>query len=413
LSKIIGKSRTLLLSSSGAEAMKNFIISIVSLFFFAILWICPAKADTGSSDLVKKVQPATVMIYVFDRSGKPICQGSGFFFQYYGHLITNYHVLGKAAIAKAKTPDGREFNIKAILAEDQPDDLIEALADISYGSAPYLIPAGAAPSVGDPVMVIGSPLGVDKVVSLGNVNAVMEVSKLGRCIVHSAHSFPGSSGSPVVNARGEVIGIETAGGVGNPNINVAIPAERFSGLTPNFRELQTPANTTTEAQAGVQLTNTRPEALRKDTQMAESGDSAAQVRLAARYEKGQDLSQNCFEALGLYRKAADQGNVQAQYHLGCMYYSGECMGQNLGEAARWLKMAAERGLPDAQRDFGRMCINGEGVARDPVAGCMWIVLAASRGNAGANSLLRLISAELTQEQLSMGREKARNWTPVP
>jgi len=388
-------------------------ICIVPLFLFAILWICPARADSGPSDLVKKVQSATVMIYVFDRTGKPICQGSGFFFKDYGHLITNYHVLGKAEAARAKTPDGREFNIKSILAEDQPDDLIEALADVSYGSAPYLIPAGAAPGVGDPVMVIGSPLGVDKVVSQGNVKAVMETSRLGRCIVHSAHSFPGSSGSPVVNAQGEVIGIETAGGVDNPNINFAVPVGRFSGLSPNFRELQTPSNT--QAQTGVeaQRTNTPSEDLRIDRQMAESGDSAAQVRLAARYEKGQDVSQNCFEAFGLYRKAAEQGNVQGQYHVGRMYYSGKCMGQNLNEAARWLKMAAERGFPDAQRDFGKMCFNGEGVARDRAAACMWIILAASRGNAEANNLLRLISAELTQEELGMGREKAGKWTPTP
>jgi hypothetical protein len=388
-------------------------VRIVWLCLLAILWVCPAKADTGPSDLVKKVQPATVLIYVFDRAGKPICQGSGFFFKEYGHLITNYHVLGRAAIARAKTPDGREFNIKSILAEDEPDDLIEALADISYGSAPFLIPAAALPVAGDPVTVIGSPMGVDKVVSQGNVKGIMEIPQLGRCIVHSAHSFPGSSGSPVVNAQGEVVGIETAGNVGKPDINFAVPLERFSGLSPNFRELQTPAKAETEVRVDSRRANAQSEELRRDTQMAESGDSAAQVRLAARYEKGQDVSKNCFEALSLYRKAAELGNLQAQYHVGRMYHDGQCMGQNLGEAVKWLKIAAERGFPGAQRDLGRMCLNGEGMARDPVAGCMWIILSASRGDAEATSLLRLISAELPKDELSMGRERAGKWTPAP
>ena len=402
------------MKACGVEAMNNRIKYIVfTVFLFALSWTWPATADTGSAELVKKVQPATVMIYVLDRAGKPVAQGSGFFFRDYGHLITNYHVLGKATIAKVRTPDGKEYKIKSILAEDEPDDLAEALVDVSYGSVPYLRDAGTAPNVGDPVMVIGSPMGVDKVASQGNVIAVMEISKLGRCIVHSAHSFHGSSGSPLVNAQGEVIGIETAALVGKPDVNFAIPVERFSGLSPNYRELQPPPTPDIAVPSDDKRADYQPEALKKDVQMAESGDPAAQVRLAARYEQGQDLSQNCFEAFSLYRKAADQGNLSAQYHVGRMYYSGECMGQNLPEAVKWLKAAAEKGFPDAQVFFGKMCFNGEGVARDRVTACMWMILAASRGNREANNFLMLMGAELTQEELGTAREKAGNWTPAP
>ena len=393
--------------------MKNLIMCCIvfPVLLFAILWSCPAKADIGS-ELVKTVQPATVKIYVFDQAGNAVAQGSGFFFQSYGHLITNYHVLGKAAMARVRTPDGREFNVKSVVAEDEPDDLIEALADVSFGSVPYLTAANTAPKVGDPVMVIGSPLGVDKVVSQGNVDAVMAIPKYGRGIVHSAHSFPGSSGSPLVNAQGEVIGIETAAVSGRPNINFAIPVERFSGLSPTYRELSAAPSAKTPVRAEVQGSNAHPEALQKDIQMAEAGDPAAQVRVAVRYERGQELSQNCFEALGLYLKAANQGYLMAQYGLGRMYYSGECMGKDPCEAARWLKSAAERGFADAQQVFGQMCFNGEGVARDRVTACMWMILAASRGNAEANNLLRLMASELTHDELSMAREKARNWKPA-
>ncbi len=391
--------------------MKNLIICCIvfPLLLFAILWSCPAKADIDS--VVKTVQPATVKISVFDQAGKAVAQGSGFFFQSYDHLITNYHVLGKAAMARVKTPDGREFNVKAVVAEDEPDDLIEALVDVSFGSVPYLTAAGTPPKVGDPVIVIGSPLGVDKVVSQGNVDAFMAVPKFGRGILHSAHSFPGSSGSPLVNAQGEVVGIETAAVAGRPNLNFAIPLERFSGLSPTYRELPAAPSANTPVRAEVQRPDVRPDALQKDIQMAEAGDPAAQVRVAVRYERGQELSKNCFEALGLYLKAADQGNLTAQYHLGRMYYSGECMGKDLSEAARWMKTAAERGFAEAQQVFGSMCFNGEGVARDRVTACMWEVLAASRGNAEANNLLRLMASELTRDEFNMAREKARNWKP--
>ena len=392
--------------------MKNLIICwiVFPVFLLAILWSCPAKADIDS--VVKTVQPATVKIYVFDRAGNAVAQGSGFFFQSYDHLITNYHVLGKAAMARVRTPDGREFNVKAVVAEDEPDDLIEALVDVPFGSAHYLTAANTAPKAGDPVMVIGSPLGVDKVVSQGNVDALMTVPKFGRGIVHSAHSFPGSSGSPLVNAQGEVVGIETAAVPGRPNLNFAIPVERFSGLSSTYRELPAAPGAKTPVRAEVQRPDANPGALQKDMQMAEAGDPAAQVRVALRYERGQELSQNCFEALGLYLKAADQGYLMAQYHLGRMYYTGGCMGKDLGEAARRMKTAAERGYADAQQVFGKMCFNGEGVARDRVTACMWMILAASRGNAEANNLLRLMASELTHDELNMAQEKARNWKPA-
>jgi hypothetical protein len=391
--------------------MKNLIIYYIvfPVLLFAILWSCPAKADIDS--VVKTVQPATVKIYVFDQAGNAVCQGSGFFYQSYGHLITNYHVLGKAAKARVKTPDGREFNVQAVVAESEPDDLVEAVVDVSVGSVPYLTAAGTAPKAGDPVMVIGSPLGVDKVVSQGNVDAIMTIPKFGRGILHSAHSFPGSSGSPLVNAQGEVIGIETAAVPGRPNINFAVPVERFSGLSSTFRELSAAPSANTPVRAEVQRPDARPGTLEKDMQMAEAGDPAAQVRVAVRYERGQELSQDCFEALDLYRKAADQGYLMAQYHLGRMYYTGECMGKDLGEAARWLQTASERGSADAQQVFGKMCFNGEGVARDRVTACMWMILAASRGSAEANNLLRLMASDLTRDEFNMAREKARNWKP--
>jgi hypothetical protein len=394
------------------EAIKNVIRWIVfAVFLFAIS--CPVKADSDLTELAKKVQPATAIVYVLDQAGKPVAQGSGFFFRYYGHLITNYHVLGKAARARVRTPDGKEFDIKSILSEDETDDLIEALVDVPYGSVPCLIEAGTVPRVGDPVMVIGSPMGVDKVVSQGNVNSIMEIPRLGRCIVHSAHSFRGSSGSPLVNAQGQVIGIETAALVGRPDINFAIPVERFSGLSPNYREFQVSPIKNTTLSAGSEYSGVRSEALKEDIRMAESGDPAAEVRLASRYEQGQDLSRNCFEAFSLYHKAADQGNLPAQYSVGRMYYSGECMGKNLAEAAKWLSKAAERGFPAAQLFLGKMFFNGEGVARDRVAACMWIILAASKGVGEANNFLRFMAAELTQEEFKMAQEKARNWRPVP
>jgi TPR repeat protein len=67
--------------------------------------------------------------------------------------------------------------------------------------------------------------------------------------------------------------------------------------------------------AEVQTPNAYLEALEKDIQMAEAGDAAAPVRVAVRYERGQEFSQNSFEALGLYRKATDQDTFILQIDI--------------------------------------------------------------------------------------------------
>jgi TPR repeat protein len=389
--------------------MKNFkIFATLTVILYALIFSCPSKAVGSTTDLVNRVQPATVKVLVYDKTGTPIKQGSGFLFKTPGRLITNYHVLGKAEMAKVRTLDGREFNIRTIVAEDEGDDLVEAAVDITTGTLPYLVPAVKVPVPGDAVTVIGSPLGVEKVVSQGSVTAIQEVQKYGKSILHTAHSFPGSSGSPLVNDQGEVVGIETAAVPGRPDINLAIPLERFTGLKPNFRQLQIAAAPVPKVKQGIVETGSLP----KDARTPEPDDPAAQVNLGLKYELGQGVAPNCFEALSLYRKAATRGYLQAEYHIGRMYYDGKCTGKNLNEAASWLKKAADSGFPEAQRLYGTLCFNGEGVPRDRVGACMWMTLAAFKGNQEANKILRYMSAELTQDELKTARERARTWKPI-
>jgi hypothetical protein len=250
---------------------------------------------------------------------------------------------------------------------------------------------------------------VEQAVSEGSVIGIREMGGgYGKGIVHSAHSFPGSSGSPLVNSSGEVIGIESAGVIGRPDINFAVPLERFAGLTQTFRQLRTGPAAAKSAPRG----EGEEEAARQDAQMAESGDPEAQVRLAQRYEQGRGFGKSCYEALRWYRKAAGGGFVEAQFHTGRMYYEGGCIGQNYAEAAKWLQKAAERGLPDAQKLMGSLYYNGDGVARDRVRACMWIILAASRKNEEAQRMLGLMGAELTPDEINAAQEQAKNWKPV-
>ena len=87
-----------------------------------------------------------------------------------------------------------------------------------------------SPQEGESVVVIGNPLGLEGSVSNGIVSAVRDIPTFGRIIQITAAISPGSSGSPVVNMLGQVIGVATLQVTGGQSVNFAIPSERISQL---------------------------------------------------------------------------------------------------------------------------------------------------------------------------------------
>src|SRR5690606_1995460 len=86
------------------------------------------------------------------------------------------------------------------------------------------------PAEGESIVVIGNPFGLEGSVSNGIVSAVREISGYGRIIQITAPISPGSSGSPVVNMSGQVIGIATLQAAEGQSLNFAVPSERILQL---------------------------------------------------------------------------------------------------------------------------------------------------------------------------------------
>jgi Flp pilus assembly protein TadD len=202
--------------------------AFLSLFF--ILIVSPIMGQESLPVLIKKVEPSIIVILVYNREGKILGQGSGFFINKEGDVITNYHVLQEASRAVIRTKDGKEYPIKRVLAEDREGDLIRVSIDISEEVVKPLPVATKLPDVGERVIVIGTPLGFDQTVSDGIVSAVREIPGFGKIIQLTAPISPGSSGSPVINMKGEVIGIATFFVMAGQNLNFAIPGERLAKL---------------------------------------------------------------------------------------------------------------------------------------------------------------------------------------
>ena len=160
--------------------------------------------------------------------------GSGFIISADGTIVTNHHVVDGATEIKVKMSDGREFAAK-VQGRDAKTDL--ALLKIDAKNLPVVPLGGGEPlQVGEPVMAIGNPFGLEQTVTTGIVSATGRVIGEGPYddfIQTDAAINPGNSGGPLINARGQAIGINTAmfsqtgGSVG---IGFAIPITLAKGV---------------------------------------------------------------------------------------------------------------------------------------------------------------------------------------
>ncbi len=193
--------------------------------------VSPALAQVDLPDLIKKAEPSIVVILTYTEKGDRLGQGTGFFIAKNGDLITNFHVLHKASRSKVKLPSGEEYAVKRVVAEDPDGDLVRISVDIPEEKIAPLPVSSTLPRVGEKVVVIGTPLGLDQTVSDGIVSAVREVPGFGKIIQMTAPISPGSSGSPVLNMKGEVVGVATFLLVTGQNLNFAVPGDRIAQMS--------------------------------------------------------------------------------------------------------------------------------------------------------------------------------------
>jgi len=204
----------------------------LALLLLLLLWYSnsPLSAQEDLPQLIARIQPAVVTIIIFDRSGRGIGYGSGFFINPRGHLVTNYHVLSRAAKAEIKTFDGRRYPINQVLAANPKLDLIKVTAALPAGPPGYLSISPTQPRLGEQVIVLGSPLGLDQTVSDGIVSGIRRLPGLGELMQISAPISPGSSGGPVLNVKGEVLGVALGFLSRGQNLNFAIPGNLILAL---------------------------------------------------------------------------------------------------------------------------------------------------------------------------------------
>lgn len=205
--------------------MKSLWPLLVLLFAGAV----PCTAQEILPDLVRRIKPSAVAIETFDARGEKLARGSGFFVDS-DRVVTNRHVIEGAHRAEVHSHTGTVLTVKGVLAVDAEGDLALLKVEAPAGLVRPLPLDRTSPQEGESVVVIGNPFGLEGSVSNGIVSAVRDIPTFGRIIQITAPISPGSSGSPVVNMQGQVIGVATLQITGGQSVNFAIPSERISQL---------------------------------------------------------------------------------------------------------------------------------------------------------------------------------------
>ncbi|MBN2114230.1 MAG: trypsin-like peptidase domain-containing protein [Acidimicrobiia bacterium] len=195
------------------------------------------------SELVKEVRPGVVAVTetgvtydMFRRRVETEGQGTGIVIDDQGHILTNYHVISGAESVSVYAEDGRERPARVIFGDPATDIALLEVED-TEGLVPLVFGDSDAMEVGDPVIAMGNALGLDATsptVSVGIVSALgrsIETSQatLEDLIQTDAAINSGNSGGPLLNAAGEVVGINTAIASGAENIGFSIAVNSVKG----------------------------------------------------------------------------------------------------------------------------------------------------------------------------------------
>jgi S1-C subfamily serine protease len=178
-------------------------------------------AGSTIPDIVAKTKPAVALIKTWDNKGDLLASATGFLISEDGRLVTNQHVIKDAARVTVELPNGGTFNCEGLLAKPIGVDL--AILKVRGTGLPKVeMGSSSALAEGQKVIVIGNPEGLQWTASDGIIAALRTDQKL---VQITAPISPGSSGSPVLDENGKVIGIATAFWKEGQNLNFAIPIE--------------------------------------------------------------------------------------------------------------------------------------------------------------------------------------------
>jgi hypothetical protein len=207
------------------------IMRILSFFLIVCLHFTCSYSQSKLSELVQRCKPSIFIINTYDKDGKSLSLGTGFFIDPKGIALSNYHVFEGAKSASITTFNGNKYSVNNIIAQNKEMDIIKFSISLPQQKTfPYLTLAQIKPKEGDNVFVIGNPQGLEYSVSNGIVSSLRYDEQIGQTIQTTTPISHGNSGSPLINMNGEVIGIISFSLIEGQNLNFAMSVSNLFSL---------------------------------------------------------------------------------------------------------------------------------------------------------------------------------------
>jgi S1-C subfamily serine protease len=208
--------------------------------------LAPASGGAMSvNEIYERASSGVVRINASDNStssstppfGQNAALGSGFVIDKSGHIVTNYHVVRDAGRVTVSFSNRDTVQAEVVGTDPSTDLAVLRVETAASALTPLSMGNSDAVRVGDPVVAIGNPFGLDRTVTAGIVSALQRLIQapnrftIDHVIQTDAPINPGNSGGPLLNARGQVIGVNTqietgtgSSATGNVGIGFAVPS---------------------------------------------------------------------------------------------------------------------------------------------------------------------------------------------
>jgi hypothetical protein len=204
----------------------------------SLLLLSSATSASSQEKTAKQIAqatfPSTVLLTTQDSAGQPLLLGSGFFVA--GHVIaTNFHVIRGAAKGYGRLVGHKlGFSIIGVVGVDKGRDL--ALLSVDVKAPPLRLADSGSAEVGDNVYAVGNPEGLEGTFSQGLISGIRQRDS-DAILQITAPISPGSSGGPVLNSKGEVVGVAVSTCTEGQNLNFAVPVAYLTQLLNNRKPL--------------------------------------------------------------------------------------------------------------------------------------------------------------------------------
>ena len=218
---------------NGVEVkMKGYIaLKIALALLFLSLFGWTAAAQDVRAALIERIRTAVVAVTIYNDDDEVVDQISGFFISKDGDLLSCRHVFRGASRVEVQTREGKVYAVRLVIAEDPDLDLVQLLVDVPEGEVPYLRMIDVNATNGEQVTAVGYQHIVQ-----GFVSYVRSLSEPRRNFLFSGATAARATGGPMINKKGEVIGITTEQDVGDQTATLALASSSALALIPRRTE---------------------------------------------------------------------------------------------------------------------------------------------------------------------------------